>query len=305
MAEGILVLGAGELGLAVIEALVKHAKRNNTKISVLMRQSTLDSAAPEKIRATEHFKKQGVHLDAGDVTQASVSELAAIFAKYDTVVSCTGMGLPSGTQGKITDAVLEGKVRRYFPWQFGMDYDVIGEGSSQDLFDEQLLVRKKLRAQSQTEWVIVSTGLFMSFLFEPAFGVVDIENKTVRALGSWDNSITLTTATDIGRVTADVILDPRDVKNQVVYTAGDTVTYEKLAESLDDCFKTPFKRELWDLPILRKQMEEDPNTMVKYRDTFAQGRGVSWPLSQTVNAARGIQLTDIQSYLKELVVKLG
>jgi len=65
-------------------------------------------------------------------------------------------------------AVLDAGVRRYVPWQFGVDYDVIGRGSAQDLFDEQLDVRDALRSQSGTEWVIISTGMFTSFLFEPS-----------------------------------------------------------------------------------------------------------------------------------------
>ena len=52
--------------------------------------------------------------------------------------------------------VLEADVKRYFPWQFGVDYDVIGRGSAQDLFDEQLDVRDLLRSQNRMEWVIVS-----------------------------------------------------------------------------------------------------------------------------------------------------
>jgi hypothetical protein len=35
--------------------------------------------------------------------------------------------------------------------------------------------------------VIVSTGLFTSFLFEEQFGVVEWEKGIVRALGDWDN----------------------------------------------------------------------------------------------------------------------
>ena len=89
---------------------------------------------------------------------------------------------------KIAQAALEGGVRRYFPWQFGVDYDVLGRGSAQDLFDEQLDVRDLLRGQSSTEWVIVSTGMFTNFLFEPSFGVVVFdgekgEGTIVRGLG--------------------------------------------------------------------------------------------------------------------------
>lgn len=305
MPDNVLVLGAGELGLWVLESLAKHTLKKDVKISVLLRQATLDSAAPDKKKLTQHLKALDIHFEAGDVVQAPVSELAGIFACYHTVVSCTGMGLPPGTQNKILEAVLEANVPRYFPWQFGMDYDVIGEGSSQDLFDEQLEVRKTLRSQDKTEWVIVSTGLFMSFLFLTAFGVVDFGAKTVRGLGTWNNCITVTQPEDIGRVTADVVLDGRGIANQVVYTAGDTVSYEQVADMLDKRFETEFKRELWDLDTLKAQFDQDPNTMVKYRDTFAQGRGVAWDQQKTINAERGIKMTDVKTYLERMDVKLG
>jgi len=102
--------------------------------------------------------------------QDSEDHLAGIFANYDTVIACSGFGFPAGTQLRVARAVLkagsEGKdgkgkgVRRYFPWQWGIDYDVVGQGSAQDLFDEQLGVRKLLRAQKEVDWVVVSTGLF-------------------------------------------------------------------------------------------------------------------------------------------------
>ncbi|KAH6898130.1 hypothetical protein B0T10DRAFT_453471 [Thelonectria olida] len=302
MSEKVLVLGAGELGLSMLEGLARSPNRQNTKISVLLRQATLDSAAPDKKRLTQRIRALGVDFESADVVNASVADLALIFAQFDTVVSCNGMGLPAGTQVKLLEAVVEAKVKRYFPWQFGMDYDIIGEGSSQDLFDEQLEVRKQLRAQSQVDWVIVSTGLFMSFLFLADFGVVDLQAKTARALGSWDNRITLTTPEDIGRVTAEVVLDPQDIKSQVVYTAGDTISYGALADLLDEHFQDKFRRELWDLDVLKRQMEEDPNTMVKYRDTFAQGRGVAWDKEKTVNAQRGIEVTDVKTYLRDVTL---
>jgi hypothetical protein len=106
--------------------------------------------------------------------------------------------------------VLAARVARFIPWQFGVDYDVIGKGSAQDLFDEQCDVRSLLRNGEEnggTEWVIVSTGIFMSFLFEEFWGVVDVKEKkwVVRALGSWENKVTVTTPEDIGRLTARIV----------------------------------------------------------------------------------------------------
>ncbi|CAK7215647.1 hypothetical protein SBRCBS47491_002552 [Sporothrix bragantina] len=299
MANNILVLGVGELGLAVLEALTRHSKRGDNSIAVLLRPSSLSGTDTTKNELIRHLNEDlNVQIEAADVVKDSVDSLAAIFSRYQTVVSCNGMGLPSGTQTKLTQVALQAKVSRYFPWQFGMDYDAIGTGSSQDLFDEQLAVRRLLRAQEALDWTIVSTGLFMSFLFLADFGVVDLPAKTVRGLGRWDNRITVTTPMDIGTVTADVVLDPQGLHHQVVYVAGDTITYAQLADLLDNHYQTPFKRELWGLDVLEKQMDEDPNTMVKYRDTFAQGRGVAWDKAQTVNAKRNIPVTDAAEYIQ-------
>lgn len=303
MVDSVLVLGAGELGLAVLEALAKHPKRPATTLAVLLRPSTLTSTDPSKSSKIAHLKSLGVEFETADVVTASADALAPIIGKYATVISCNGMELPPGTQTKLAHAALQAGVKRYFPWQFGMDYDKIGQGSSQDLFDEQLEVRRLLRAQTATEWVIVSTGLFMSFLFLQAFGVVDVEKRVVRGLGSWENRITLTTPEDIGRVTADVVLDPRGVKDQVVFVAGDTLAYGQVGDLLDAHYGEAFTRELWDLEVLARQMREDPNVMVKYRETFAHGVGVAWDVKETVNYERGIAMTDVKTYLREVVDK--
>lgn len=307
MTQKVLVLGAGELGIAMLESLAVHPLRGDAKISVLLRQATIDSEAPDKKRRTQHLRALGVDFEAADVEAASASELASVFEGYDTVVGCTGMYAPPGTQVKISEAALgASSVTRFFPWQYGMDYDAIGAGSSQDLFDEQIEVRAKLRAQEKTKWTIVSTGLFMSFLFLADFGVVDLKGRTARALGDWGNRMTLTTPEDIGHVTADVILDPREYAegSQVVYVAGDTLSYRQIADMVDARFASEggsFKRELWDLAELSKQLAADgSNALVKYRDTFAQGRGVSWEMEQTVNYQRGIPMTDVKAYLEEM-----
>ncbi|ERS97237.1 hypothetical protein HMPREF1624_06568 [Sporothrix schenckii ATCC 58251] len=301
MADGILVLGAGELGTAVLEALARHPKRGDTKIAVLLRGSS-SAADPARAQLLQHLRDDlHVHFETADVVAASVADLAAVFERYHTVVSCNGMGLPAGTQTKLSQAVLQARVPRYVPWQFGMDYDAIGAGSTQDLFDEQLAVRALLRSPNNatTDWIIVSTGLFMSFLFLAAFGVVDLPQRTVRGLGQWDNRITVTTPADIGTVTADVLLDPQGIQRQVVYVAGDTVSYSDVADLLDAHYATTFKRELWDLGALQQQVAANPNdTMVKYRDTFAQGRGVAWDKDITVNAQRHIPMRDVKQYIQ-------
>jgi hypothetical protein len=119
----------------------------------------------------------------------------------------------SGIQIKITRAVLESGIRCYVPWQFGVDYDVVGKGSGQTVWDEQLDVRALLRGQQHTQWVIVSTGMFTSYLFDADFGVVDFRSNRVNALGSWNNAVTLTTPDDIGKLTREILFSEPPILN--------------------------------------------------------------------------------------------
>ena len=177
---------------------------------------------------------------------------------------------------------------------------MIGRGSAQDLFDEQLHLRDLLRSQSGTQWVILSTGMFTSFLFEPAFGVFDLEQRMVHGLGSWDNAVTLTTASDIGRLTASVLTTEPAIVDRVVFLAGDTVTYAQAADLVEQVAGVPLKRELWTIPQLRAQLEEDPeDTMAKYRLVFAEGRGVSWIKDFIFNQQQRIPVTDLNQWLRD------
>jgi len=82
----------------------------------------------------------------------------------------------------------------------------------------------------------------MSYLFEPEFGVVDLEEHAVHALGSLDTAITLTTPDDIGVLTAEVVFTQPRIRNEIVYLAGDTVTYGEMADKLQAALGKPFSR---------------------------------------------------------------
>jgi len=267
-------------------------------IAVLLRPDSDRAVISSKQKHMDELRSLGVSLVAGDLANLSATGLAELLRPYDTVVSCTGFVGGSGTQRRIAQAALLAGVKRFVPWQFGVDYDVIGRGSAQDLFDEQLDVRDLLRTQTRTQWVIVSTGMFTSFLFEPAFGVFDLEQGVVHGLGSWDNAVTLTTAEDIGRLTVDVLAAEPPVVNQVVFVAGDTVTYGQAADLVEQVSGKSLRREVWSVPQLRACLAEDPdNAMAKYHVVFAEGRGIAWPLDLTYNQKHQIPVTGLHQWL--------
>ena len=297
----ILVLGAGELGMPVLRALSRRAATaSDVSVAVLLRPSSMDSRVPAKQADLEELRTLGVAFVAGDIAEASVAELADLFRRFDTVVSCTGFAAGPGTQLKLVRAALAGGVRRYVPWQFGVDYDVVGRGSPQELWDEALDVRDLLRAQHGTEWVIVSTGMFTSFLFEPSFGVVDLGSPAVRALGSWETEVTVTTPDDIGTLTTEILFAEPRIANDVAYVAGDTISYARVADIVEDVVGRDVERSVWTVPELEAELASDPHDdLKKYRAVFAAGRGVAWKMSDTFNAEHGIPTTDTATWVAE------
>ena len=295
--NSILVLGAGELGNAVLHALAAHPRRNHTTITVLLRSSTIESTDSIKQTQVSKLRSLDIAFLQGDIVNASEVNLAALFEPFGTIIGCTGMTYPAGTQAKIARAVLAAGTRRYLPWQFGFDYDAIGHGSSQALFSEQLGVRDLLRQQSSANWVIVSTGVFMSFLVEASFGVVDVEQHRVRALGSWENKITTTSVEDIGKVVAEIVYATPEVQG-VVHIAGDTLTYASLACVIDRVSGQVVARELWSIEKLKSDLIQDPNdSMKKYRVVIAEGKGVAWESAQAFNVKKGLVLQDFEAWM--------
>jgi len=291
-----LVIGAGELGMAMIEAL--RASDPAQSISVALRPTQGGHAGERERQLLDTMRAWRVDIVRVDLAAASVDALAAVFADFATVICCTGFVAGPGTQRKITAAALQAGVDRYVPWQFGVDYDVVGRGSGQDVFDEQADVRDMLRAQSRTHWVIVSTGMFTSFLFEPAFGLVDLDAPAVRALGSWDNRLTVTTPEDIGRLTAAILAHEPRIDDQVVYIAGDTFSYAQLADMVERHTGRPVTRTLWTMDALRASLAAQPDDgMRKYHLAFARDTGVAWDMARTFNAAHAIPVTDVPTWL--------
>lgn len=317
----ILVLGAGELGLSVLRALSQHhlVQSHRTHLSVLLRPSALSSPTASQARVHDELRRLNVSLIPSDIVTSTVSELSSSIKPFDAVIGCMGFGCPAGTQVKIARAVLEAGVKRYIPWQFGIDYDVVGRGSGMELFDEQLDVRGLLRGQKggrRTGWTVISTEMFMSFLFEEAFGVVtglhlsgsehgdregemevqDGAEVTVHALGSWDNAVTVTAVEDIGRITAEVAMDI-NVEDKVVYTAGETIGYARLANVVDAVTEKTLARELYTTEELGRKVKEG-SMMDKYRLVFAKGKGVSWSKEESWNGRRGMQVEDVRTWLE-------
>jgi len=297
----ILIIGAGELGMPVIRNVTRRAAEvHESSVDVLLRANTIDSTVPAKQRDVAEIRDLGAGIVQGDLVTSTIDDLAAIFADYDTVIGCTGITAGLDTPMKVAQAALQAAIPRYFPWQFGVDFDVIGRGSPQDIFDSQLDVRDLLRSQHDTEWVIISTGMFMNYLFDTGSGMVDLPNDTVNALGTADTAVTVTTPEDIGYLTAEILYEQPRIRNEIVYVAGDTVTYRQVADTLEAVLGRPIELKVWTEPVLMEELANEPDNMTrKYRAVFAQGRGVAWDKANTYNARHAVPTTDLRDWAQQ------
>lgn len=297
--DTVLVLGAGELGIQVLRAMSnKVQEHTDVKISVLLRSEAAYAISGSRKARLDELTKLGIAVVEGDLQENSIDELSELFAAFDAVINCSGFVGGPGTQIKITQAVLKAAVARYFPWQFGVDYDVVGKGSGQQVWDEQLEVRHLLRQQNATSWVIVSTGIFTSYLFEPGFGVIDAQSKTVCALGDWKHAVTLTTPEDIGKLTADIFFHQPTFKNEIVYIAGDTLTYSELADLMSAYWGIKVNRKLLDRQQLQGDAQHNPQDIgANYRIAFARPDGVAWSKRNTYNHRQRISTTTASQWL--------
>lgn len=312
MPRNILVLGAGELGTALTKGLLEHRsyESNKTTITVSVRAHTLadldQNTNSEKNKTLLLFRDQGVKLIALDIIQDSEESLTKVFSSYDTVLHAQGHN-PDGSQLKVTRAVLAAKVKTYNPWQHGVNYDLIGREGGLGLFNEQISVRELLRSQSETNWYIISCGIFMSLLFEDWWGVIERNAegkiKGINALGGWDHLLTATTVEDIARTNAELLfVDGGSAhRNKSIFIASDTMRYDQFADLVEQVVGHPVTREVWSIEILKaKALAEPENKLRKYHLVFSEDVGLAWDKANTYSEAKSLSLDSIEKYMKRM-----
>jgi len=176
------------------------------------------------------------------------------------------------------------------------------------LFGAQRDVRDLLRGkadESNVKWTVVSTGIFMSFLFEQFWGIVDRSKEeegkvVVRCLRDWDHKVTVTDVNDIGRVLARVIARDVEAEERVLYIAGDTISYGQLADIVKRVSGKQVEQEVWSIEHLKKELGSAPGDGIKkYRLIFARD-GVWWEMDRTVNKALDMDMMDVETFAKRL-----
>ena len=95
----ILILGAGELGNEVINAVWNHPQRHDSSVTVLLRPDPTGDPDPATLARRQFIsmlQQRGISTIRADIANDTEADLAAIFCKYSTIIGCTGMTYPSG-----------------------------------------------------------------------------------------------------------------------------------------------------------------------------------------------------------------
>ena len=202
ISTSVLVVGAtGMLGGKIARALLDQGPAAKTRL--LVRPGSADD--PKLKSALDELVRRGATVVHGDL--ADLKSLNGATSGIDVVISALQGGPEVIIEGQkaLLDAAKRNGVRRMIPSDFAVDLFEVKDG-----WHPLLNMRKEADqaiAASGLEHVHILNGVFMEFLFEPQFGVFDVEKGTVAYWGDGKTKLDMTTTDDTARLTAAAALD--------------------------------------------------------------------------------------------------
>ncbi|EIN03739.1 NAD(P)-binding protein [Punctularia strigosozonata HHB-11173 SS5] len=211
MASKVAVAGAtGNIGLPVVQQLVA-AKFD----VVVLSRSDNPSGLPAGVTVRK-------------VDYDSV-ELTAALQGVDAVVSAVASAALAG-QTKIIDAAVAAGVKRFLPSEFGNDLQhpavrAVPAFAPKVAVQEYL---KKVVAESDLTYTIVSTGPFLDWGLYAGFLVGSLEERKVEIYDGGHQEFSATTLPTLGRGVVAVLQHLEETKNRAVYFHEAVVSQSKL-----------------------------------------------------------------------------
>lgn len=316
--------GNGLLGQEMVVALTdpKYAK-HYLQVTTVIRSDSLNSKDPKKAAVIARLRASGAKLISGDTEKASAKEISLWLAGHDIVISSIGFFSPgTSIEHKLLEAVELAGVSWYIPAIFGFDvYKMYSDATP--FMAEKKVVIEAVKAVSQRlnksssgkklNYFVFNNGVFMEYMLAPnneaSFAGVDVGKLTITAPYSFDVKLSTTSVVDIARLTAEVLLlrNEPSVKNQILWMAADTISYNDMHKLLEQHFNKKFQKKIVSREEAKALVEKD----VKYQDgvnrfKVAWGESVteaiSCPVENTFNAKYlpQIKLTTLKQRLQTL-----
>ena len=100
------------------------------------------------------------------------------------------------------------------------------------------------------------------------------------------------------QVVAEIVWAAPEVRG-VIYNAGETVSYGRLAEILERVWGRRVGREDWSVGMLKEELARTlGDGLKKYRVVFAEGKDVAWSEEETFNKKRGLRSQGVEGWVR-------
>lgn len=225
----IVVAGAkGQLGKLICDSLISRAHNENRLVQVrgLVRKGGINSVSATPGDSPE--QASGQHLAIEPVDYGNEDDLKRVCAGAHCVVSAL-QGLEDvivGVQLQLLRAAIAGKVRRFIPSDYAIDFTRLPEGSNRN-FDLRLQFHREAdqliqKSKSGIELTSVYQGAFTELLGSGRF-LFDYKKHRIIYFGSPDTVMELTTWKNTAEYTAAVAMDLNPAPRSL-YIAGKRLT---------------------------------------------------------------------------------
>lgn len=100
-------------------------------------------------------------------------------------------------------------------------------------------------------------------------------------------------------LTTEILLAEPRIVDQVIYVAGDTISYGRLARVVERVTGCEFEKTERTLDKLHVDLAAAPDdVMTRYRAAFALGDGMWWDKASTYNERERLDTVDVEGYLR-------
>ena len=204
------VLIVGATGL-VGSNLVKACKEQGKEVRALVRSATLaNSAKMNLLRASAAVICEGALEDFGSLVRACEG--------VEAVISAVGAA-QIVQQTELIKAAKQTSVKRFIPSDYGLDPKVAGEGSCL-LFDLKAQIHRAIKEAGLNYTFVHAPGFFEYWAY--SLGQVGLTSppEEVQLYGEGTVKAALASVSDIAKVTAAAVDDPRTQNKELHITAN-------------------------------------------------------------------------------------
>ncbi|TFK80642.1 hypothetical protein K466DRAFT_558868 [Polyporus arcularius HHB13444] len=218
--------GTGDIGLRISRIFLTEYREHFPVVRV----TTRDPNSPK----AQELAKLGAELRR---TSESFDD---VLSGVDVVINAFNTETIEKVGKELTAAVARVNPKVYFLSEFGVDYRFNEfDGYEHPEWPRKRVITADTKAAlegSQTKLVLLVTGIFLNWLFQPGLGI-DVEKNVYTSLGPASNRIATTAGDDIGRSVARLAvlsLDPATASTVPtdLRIAGQNVSYEEIRDAV-------------------------------------------------------------------------